>query len=135
MPNFNQVIVIGHLGADPELRYTGSGKAVCNMRLATTDKYGDQPKTQWHSIVAWGKTAETCGEYLKKGSAVMFVGRIEYRSYDDRDGNTRWVTEIIVERMQFMSGKGDSSAPSSTASSKPASAPANTFEPDDDLPF
>ena len=137
MPNYNKATVIGHLGGDPELRYTGSGTAVCNVSLATTEKFkrdGELVKeTTWHKIVLWGRLAETCGEYLKKGDAVMFVGPIQNRQYDDREGNTRYITEIKALEMVMMGGKGGSGT--SSPAEKPKTAPANTFEPDDDLPF
>ncbi len=144
----NKVILVGNLGQDPELRYTGSGTAVCNMRVATNDSYKDASgqmvdKTEWHSVVAWSRLAEICGEYLKKGSQVYFEGSLQTRSYDDKDGNTKWVTEIKAREMLMLSGKGEGmggggngsyNAPSSPQ--KPAAAPAaDSFEPDDDLPF
>ena len=146
----NKVILIGNLGQDPELRYTGSGTAVCNMRLATNESYKDADgnmvdKTEWHSVVAWSRLAEICGEYLKKGSQVYFEGSLQTRSYDDRDGNTKYVTEIKAREMMMLSGRGEGggdfgggggySRPQSAPASKPQSAPANSFEPDDDLPF
>lgn len=145
----NKVILIGNLGQDPELRYTGTGTAVCNMRLATNESYKDSDgnlvdKTEWHSVVAWSRLAEICGEYLKKGSQVYFEGSLQTRSYDDKDGVTKYVTEIKAKEMMMLSGRGDSDgfsggggnrAPMSR-SSAPASAPkADSFEPDDDLPF
>ena len=142
----NKVILVGNLGQDPELRYTGSGTAVCNMRLATNESYKDASgqmvdKTEWHSVVAWSRLAEICGEYLKKGSQVYFEGSLQTRSYDDKDGNTKWVTEIKAREMLMLSGRGDggfgngyNQAPSSAP--QKASAPAaDSFEPDDDLPF
>jgi len=148
----NKVILIGNLGQDPELRYTGSGTAVCNMRLATNESYKDADgnmvdKTEWHSVVAWSRLAEICGEYLKKGSQVYFEGSLQTRSYDDRDGNTKYVTEIKAREMMMLSGRGEGggdfgggggggySRPQSAPASKPQAAPANSFEPDDDLPF
>lgn len=141
----NKVILVGNLGSDPELRYTGSGTAVCNMRLATNESYKDAngewvDKTEWHSIVAWSKLAEICGEYLKKGSQVYFEGSLQTRSYDDKDGNTKWVTEIKAKEMMMLSGRegGDSPAPQrqqQRQNKPPSQSAADTFEPDDDLPF
>ena len=147
----NKVILVGNLGQDPELRYTGSGTAVCNMRLATNESYKDAngqmiDKTEWHSIVAWSRLAEICGEYLKKGSQVYFEGSLQTRSYDDKEGITKWVTEIKAKEMMILSsggsagGGGDNgsyqSAPGRPQQKKSASAPAaDSFEPDDDLPF
>lgn len=133
----NKVILVGNLGADPELRYTGSGTAVCNMRLATTESYKNAEdeyvdKTEWHSIVAWSRLAEICGEYLKKGSQVYFEGSLQTRSYDDKDGNTKWVTEIKAKEMMMLGNKGGGGG----ALSAPKSAPASDgFEDDSDLPF
>ncbi len=144
----NKVILVGNLGQDPELRYTGSGTAVCNLRLATNESYKDAngewvEKTEWHSIVAWSRLAEICNEYLKKGSQVYFEGSLQTRSYEDRDGNTKYVTEIKAREMMLLGGRGqgpDSMGPSTSAVPE-AAAPANgksdemTFEPDDELPF
>ncbi|MEM8486586.1 MAG: single-stranded DNA-binding protein [Bacteroidota bacterium] len=148
----NKVILVGNLGQDPELRYTGSGTAVCNMRLATNDSYKDASgqlvdKTEWHSVVAWSRLAEICGEYLKKGSQVYFEGSLQTRSYDDKDGNTKWVTEIKAREMMILSGRGENMGGGGGGNGyqggqsrpqqqqQPAAAPADAFTPDDDLPF
>jgi len=144
----NKVILVGNLGQDPELRYTGTGTAVCNLRLATNESYKDAngewvERTEWHSIVAWGRLAEICNEYLKKGLQVYFEGSLQTRNYEDRDGNTRYTTEVKAREMMMLSGRGggsDSFEPAS-ASEATSAAPTNgtkedmTFEPDDDLPF
>jgi single-strand DNA-binding protein len=109
----NKVILIGNLGQDPELRYTGSGTAVCNLRLATNESYKDAngdwiEKTEWHSIVAWSRLAEICNEYLKKGSQVYFEGSLQTRSYEDRDGNTRYSTEVKAREMMMLGGRNES---------------------------
>jgi len=108
----NKVILIGRLGGDPELRYTPNGDAVANFRIATNRVWRDQEgnqqeKTEWHRIVAWRKLAERCGEYLKKGSHVYIEGRLETRSWEDKNGNKRYVTEIIANRMQMLEAKGE----------------------------
>jgi single-strand DNA-binding protein len=108
----NKVILIGRLGSDPELRYIPNGDAVANFRIATNrvwkDREGNQQeKTEWHRIVAWRKLAERCGEYLKKGSHVYIEGRLETRSWEDKNGNKRYVTEIIANRMQMLAAKGE----------------------------
>ena len=137
----NKIILIGNLGQDPELRYTSSGVAVASFSLATGESWKDQDgnvqeKTQWHKLVAWRKLAEIVGEYLKKGSKVYIEGRIQYRSYDDKNGVKRDVTEIVVDQLLMLDSKGTSHAngPSSAAAS-----PAQTEEPGpdkvDDLPF
>lgn len=149
----NKVILVGNLGQDPELRYTGTGTAVCNIRLATNESYKDASgewveRTEWHSVVAWARLAEICNEYLKKGSQVYFEGSLQTRQWEDKDGNTRYTTEIKAREMMMLSGRGDGgsfspSGPSSSSmSSSPAPAAADsgkkddyTFQPDDDLPF
>lgn len=113
MASVNKVILIGFLGKDPEVRYTGTGKAVCNLSLATTESWtgGDgvkQEKTEWHRLVAWGKTAELCGEHLAKGRQVYFEGKLQTREYDDKNGVKRSQTEVVVDRMVFLSSGGGS---------------------------
>ncbi|MFB3147962.1 MAG: single-stranded DNA-binding protein, partial [Thermodesulfobacteriota bacterium] len=103
----NKVMLIGNLGRDPEIRYTTSGQAVANFTLATTEKYtnkaGDkQEDTEWHRIVAWGRLAEICGEYLTKGRMVYIEGSIRTRSWEDKEGNTKWTTEIVARNMQML---------------------------------
>lgn len=101
----NRVTLVGNLGADPELAYLPSGKVVADMRLATTFGSGDKEKTEWHRVKAWDKTAENAAKYLKKGSKVYVEGRIEYRQYDDKDGNKRHVTEIVAFEVKFLDSK------------------------------
>lgn len=133
----NKIILVGNLGQDPELRYTGNGTAVCNMRLATNESYKDADgnmvdNTQWHSVVAWSRLAEICGEYLKKGSQVYFEGSLQSRSYDDKDGDTKWITEVKAKEMLILSSGGGT--PSSNGSTpKKEAEPA--FEDDSELPF
>ena len=108
----NKVILVGNLGKDPELRHIGSGTAVCTFSLATTDRFKNkqgeqQDKTEWHNIVAWSGLAEICGKYLTKGKQVYIEGRIQNRSYDDRDGNKRYITEIVANEMQMLSRSGE----------------------------
>ena len=109
----NKVILVGNLGADPDMRYTPSGSGVCELRVATneswTDKSGQrQERTEWHRVVVWGKRAETCSKYLSKGRLVYVEGRLRTRSWDDRDGNKRYTTEVIANDVQFLGGRGDS---------------------------
>lgn len=140
----NKVILVGNLGQDPELRYTNSGTAVCNFRIATNESYKDSSgqmvdKTEWHNVVTWAKLAEICGEYLRKGSQVYIEGSLQTRSYDDRDGNTKYVTEVKAREMQMLGGRGEGSG-NGQAKQRQAQ-PAgdqddrSSFEPDDDLPF
>ena len=112
--SLNKVILVGNLGKDPELRHPASGTAVCNFSLATTDRFKNkqgeqQDKTEWHNIVAWTGLAEICGKYLTKGRQVYIEGRIQNRSYDDRDGNKRYISEIVASEMQMLSRSGEQS--------------------------
>lgn len=105
----NKAIIVGNLGADVELRYTQSGQAVANFRVATnerwTDKEGEsQERTEWHRIVVWGRQAENCEKYLSKGRQVYIEGRLQTRDWEDRDGNKRYTTEIVAQTVQFLSG-------------------------------
>ena len=108
----NKVILVGNLGKDPELRYTPSGTAVVTFSLATTERYKDrdgnkQTKTEWHNIVAWRQLAEICGKYLHKGKQIYIEGKIQNRSYDDRDGNKRYISEVVVNEMQMLGSRDD----------------------------
>ena len=106
----NKVILVGNLGKDPELRYTPSGAAVATFSLATTNPFKDKEgnrQTEWHNIVAWRQLAEICGKFLHKGRQVYIEGRIQTRSYDDRDGNKRYITEIVAENMQMLGNRDD----------------------------
>jgi single-strand DNA-binding protein len=112
MRGVNKAILIGNLGKDPEMRYLPSGQAVVKFSLATNAKRKDkngqvQDITDWHNIVTFGKTAEVCNQYLKKGSPIYVEGRIQTRSYDDRDGNKKWITEIIAQTIQMLGRKGE----------------------------
>jgi single-strand DNA-binding protein len=137
MASVNKAIILGNLGADPELRYTPTGQAVTSFSLATTEKYKDksgaaQSRTEWHNVVCWGRLAEIAKDYLKKGSPVYIEGRIQYRSYDDKDGIKRYRTEIVATGLQLLGSRPG-------GESKPAEAP-DTSEPtmpveEDDLPF
>ncbi len=129
----NKVILIGRLGANPEIRYTADGQSVANFRIATsgrwTDKNGNkQERTEWHRIVAFGKLAETCGEYLKKGRLVYIEGRLQNRSYEDKDGIKRFVTEIVAQSMQMLGPRPDGGAGANAVDS-------DEPPPDEELPF
>lgn len=153
----NKAILVGNLGKDPELRYTAAGTAVATFTLATTERFknrnGDQQeRTEWHNIVAWGPLAEICGKYLSKGRQVYVEGRIQNRSYDDREGNKRYISEVVITEMQMLGRPGEEAGggrPSSGRSGSPVAAGAATagtatapggfeeppFNPDDDIPF
>lgn len=100
----NKVILQGNLGVDPELRYTRSEKPVCNFTLATNDRFSDKP--EWHRIVVWGKTAEACAKHLAKGRTVTIEGTIRYRKWEDRQGQTRYTTEIHTQQVVFGPSRG-----------------------------
>ncbi|MBN9114148.1 MAG: single-stranded DNA-binding protein [Pandoraea sp.] len=111
MASVNKVILVGNLGADPEVRYMPSGDAVANIRLATTDRYKDKQSgefkelTEWHRVSFFGRLAEIVNEYLKKGSAVYIEGRIRTRKYQAQDGTERYSTEIVADQMQMLGGR------------------------------
>ena len=108
----NKVILIGNLGQDPEVRYMPSGGAVANLRLATSESWKDkntgelQERTEWHTVVMFGRLGEIAGEYLKKGSKIYVEGRLQTRKWQGKDGNDRWSTEIVANEMQMLDSRG-----------------------------
>ena len=143
MASVNKVIVMGHLGRDPETRYTQSGDAVTNMSVATSEQWKDkqgekQERTEWHRIVLFGRQAEVAGEYLKKGSMCYVEGKLATRKYTDKDGIERYSTEIVVDRLQLMGDgrKREEEAPAKEPAAKTSSAKrTKTDDFDDDIPF
>ena len=145
MASVNKVILLGNLGADPELRYTGSGTAVANFRIATNERWNDkngqqQERTEWHNIVAWGKLGEICGKYLKKGRSVYVEGRLQTRSWEDQSGNKRYTTEVVAQVMQMLGGRGGEGSDSEwggrqTQEQSVPDIPVGSSASDDDLPF
>lgn len=130
MSNLNKAMLIGNLGQDPDVRYLPSGKVVCEMRIATNESWKDsngvkQERTEWHSIVVWGKRAEACGKYLSKGRQVYVEGTLRTRSWEDKDGNRRYKTEIVVGNggsVDFLSkgsGRRDDAPQASDADAPP----------------
>ncbi len=116
MAGVNKAILVGNLGKDPQLDYTQSGTARCRFSIATTEQYTDrdgqkQEKTEWHNIVLWSRLAEIAGEYLKKGRTVYIEGRIQNRQYEDNDGNTRYISEIVAQTMQMIGGRSSGQRP------------------------
>ena len=110
MSSVNKVILVGHLGADPELRYVSSGRAVCRLRIATNRSYkdkdgNDQRQTDWHRVAAWGKQGQVCSEHLRKGRQVYVEGRLSHRSYEDKEGNKRYYTEVVSDSVTFLGGQ------------------------------
>jgi single-strand DNA-binding protein len=139
--SLNKVMLIGNLGKDPEVRFTGTGRAVARFSLATSEVWNDaegqrQERTEWHNVVVWGKQAETCGQYLAKGRQVFIEGSIRTRQYDDKEGNRRYITEVNAQRVQFLGGGGGRGAETrggGTADDAPPGPPATPE--DDDIPF
>jgi single-strand DNA-binding protein len=133
----NKVILIGNLGRDPEVRFTAGGRAVARFPVATSEVWTDadgnrQERTEWHNVVVWGKQAESCGQYLQKGRQVYVEGSLRTRSYDDKDGNKRYITEVNAQRVQFLGGGPGRGTP---ASEGPAEPPADVPSEEDDIPF
>jgi single-strand DNA-binding protein len=151
------VILVGNLGADPDMRYTPSGAGVCELRLATNESWVDkngqkQERTEWHRVIIWGKRAEVCAKYLSKGRQVYVEGRIQTRKYQDKEGKDRYATEIIANDVQFLGGGqgggGGGGGPRTERDSSPPPPDADFYGggfggggggggggPDDDIPF
>lgn len=153
MGSVNKVILIGNLGADPELKYTPSQRPLCNLRIATTEVYKDksgqrQEKTEWHRVTVWGDQAENCNKYLSKGRSVYVEGRLQTRSYD-KDGQKHYATDVVADRVVFLGGgggegrsgggeaRGKSGGFSGRADSGPSEDAGESGPPpsDDDIPF
>jgi len=153
MASVNKVILIGNLGRDPETRYMPDGGAITNISVATTETWKDkagekQEKTEWHRVAFFGKLAEIAGEYLKKGSQVYVEGRLQTRKWQDKDGNDKYTTEIVADRMQMLGsrqgmGGGDrdsggerEAGAARAAAAKPAGKAGGKFDDfEDDIPF
>ncbi len=150
MAGVNKVILLGHLGRDPEMRYQPSGGAIATLNLATSETFKDrdgnrQERTEWHRVVFFGRSAEIAGEYLRKGSQAYVEGRLQTRKWTDKEGHERYTTEIVGDRLQLVGGRGGGSGTASFAEEGPRSTSEpgskNTqMEPpmedfDDDIPF
>lgn len=145
MNGVNKAILIGNLGADPEVRYTGTGTAVCELRVATNETWKGKDgqkheKVEWHRVIVWGNDAENAAKYLSKGRPVYVEGRIQTRDYEDKQGQKRYVTEIVAQQLTYLpsGGKGagqrdDRPEPPDTGSGY-GGTPTNSA-PDDDIPF
>ena len=153
----NKVILVGNLGADPEVRYTASGAAVTNLNLATSENWRDkqtgeqQERTEWHRVVMFGKLAEIAGEYLKKGRQVYIEGKLQTRKWQGQDGQDRYTTEVVANEMQMLGGGGQAgpgqtggyqnqaprqgSAPQQQPQQQPAYDQGPPSDFDDDVPF
>ncbi len=134
MKGINKAIIVGSLGKDPEIRYTQSNSAICNVSVATSEQLKDKQtgekveKTEWHKVVFFQRLAEIAGKYLKKGSQVYIEGKIQTRKWQDKNGQNRYTTEILANQMQMLGGK-----PSVQSPSRQAQAPEQDFH--DDIPF
>src|SRR5262245_7569057 len=144
MSGVNKVILVGNLGANPEMRFTQGGQAVANLRLATTERWNDrngqkQETIEWHRVVVFGKQAEIVGQYLTKGRQVYIEGRIQTRQWQDQQGQKRYTTEIVAQRVQMLGGRSERSPEDPAAATIPPddSGVAADFGggPDDDIPF
>lgn len=164
MAGVNKVIILGHLGKDPEMRYMPDGKAIANFSVATSENFKDregnkQERTEWHRVVLFGRVAEIAGEYLRKGSMAYVEGRLQTRKWTDKEGQERYTTEIVGDRLQLVGPRNDggansgndrqpqqqraNNAPSNNRSSQPPEDPfgggntgnTNYSEFDDDIPF
>ena len=154
MGSVNKVILIGNLGADPELKYTPSQPPLCNLRIATTEVFKDksgqrQERTEWHRVTVWGDQAENCTKYLAKGRSVYVEGRLQTRTYD-KDGQKHYATDVVADRVVFLGsggggegrarggeGRGKPGGFSGRGDSGPADEPGESSPPasDDDIPF
>jgi single-strand DNA-binding protein len=142
MSGVNKVILLGNLGANPEMRYTQGGTAVANLRLATSERWTDrsgqpQEATEWHRVVVWGKQAEICGQYLTKGRQVYIEGRIRTRQWQDQQGQKRFTTEIVAQRVQMLGRRSETEGGPGEAVTVPPDEGHQDFggAPDDDIPF
>jgi single-strand DNA-binding protein len=140
MKGVNRAILIGNLGHDPEIRHTTSGQAVAHFTLATTEvrtnKDGKRDEfTEWHRIVAWGRLAEICGEYLSKGKTVYIEGTLRTRSWEDKEGKKRWTTEVIAQNMQMLGGLSKAESTPETDDKLIEGFSEESFSSDNDYPF
>jgi len=142
MASLNKVMLIGNLGKDPEVRYTAAGTAVASFSVATSEKYKNkngewEEKTEWHNVTLWARLAEIAGEYLAKGKTVYIEGRLQTRKWQDKDGKDRYTTEIVGEKMQMLSGKGEGGGRQGGGKVESQESGYNepAFNPDDDIPF
>lgn len=142
MAGVNKVILVGNLGKDPEVRHLDNGASVANFPIATTESYKDrngnrQETTEWHNIVLWRGLADIAEKYLRKGNQIYVEGKLRTRSWEDKEGNTRYTTEVIGDNLTMLGGKPQESAGNASMSSSPA-APVEKSpveDDDDDLPF
>ena len=135
MGSVNKVILVGNLGADPELKYTPSSRPLCNLRIATTDVFKDksgqrQERTEWHRVTVWGDQAENCSKYLSKGRSVYIEGRLQTRSYD-KDGQKHYATDVVADRVVFLGGGGGGGGGGGEGRRQGGAGPRDSGPPDD----
>jgi single-strand DNA-binding protein len=135
----NKVILIGNLGADPEVKYTQEGVPVANFSLATSETWNNregtrQERTEWHRVVVWRKLAEIAGKYLRKGGKVYIEGKLQTRSWDDQSGQKRYMTEVVANELQMLDSRGEGGGPPASEPGAPPDYPPSEKQ-DDDLPF
>jgi single-strand DNA-binding protein len=149
MASVNKVIILGNLGRDPELRYTQGGQPVANFTIATNESWnkkdgsGREERTEWHRIVAWGRTAELCAQYLAKGRTVYIEGRLQTREWENKEGQKQRTTEIVAQTVQFIGGGGGGAGGGGTRAGQPSGAARGGADgdfdgpppPDDEIPF
>jgi len=137
----NKVMIIGNLGADPELRTTTSGAAVCELRMATNESWFDKAsnerkeRVEWHRVIVWGKSGENCAKYLSKGSKAYVEGRIQTREWEDQSGNKRYTTEIVANSVQFLGSKGGGGSSGGLNAPTGGGASGGGGFGDDEIPF
>lgn len=137
MKSLNKVQLIGNLGRDPEVKFTGAGKAVCSVSVATSESWRDKEtqevveKTEWHRVVAFGRLAEIMGEYLHKGSKIYAEGQLQTRKWENKEGVTQYTTEVVIRDMMMLDGKGESKP----RQEKPKAPPVPQDDFEDDIPF
>ena len=135
----NKVLILGNLGADPDIKYTQAGSPVANLSVATSESWKDKTtnekveKVEWHRVVVFGRLAEIAGDYLKKGSKIFVEGKLQTRDWEDSEGKKRYTTEVIAREMTMLDSKGDSDASSSQASNSDPKQDNDKFE--EDIPF
>ncbi|HEX9948825.1 MAG TPA: single-stranded DNA-binding protein [Thermodesulfobacteriota bacterium] len=137
MLGVNKVILVGNLGADPEVRYSSTGTAVANFRIATSENWtnkegGKETRTDWHRVVAFGKLGEICAEYLSKGKQVYVEGKLRTRSWEDKEGKKRWITEVVASNMVML---GQASEQAKAMGGEPVETPPEPTHQDEDIPF
>ena len=140
MSGVNKVIIVGRLGADPEIRTVSSGQTVCRMNLATSENWTDregqrQERTEWHRVIVWGRMAEVCGQHLSKGRQIYVEGRLQTRSWEDDQGQKKYTTEIVANTVKFLGSADRQSSSSGAGTNSQEFTPEPSFDSTEDIPF